>query len=79
MSSQRPAKGCSGEHPAVIAFREKLDSIQDHTVPAAEELTARIARLRAKSGPPIKRTEDGDEPIPIDTVYPEKRECLPKK
>ncbi len=78
--SVKPAKGCSGEHPAVIAFREKMDSIQEHTLPAAEELVERIARIKRKSDKPIPR-EDGDEEIPDDVVtLPEElKKCLPKK
>ncbi len=67
--SNRPAKGSSGEHPAVIAFREKMDSIQEHSVPACEELAARVGRLKGKSDPPAKdaRREDDDE-VPVDVV-----------
>jgi hypothetical protein len=73
--------GRSGEHPAVVAFREKMDSIQEHTIPAAEELAARIGRLRAKSDRPPLERQDGDEEIPVDVVVlPEELEkCLPKK
>lgn len=70
-NANKPPKGGSGEHPAVIAFRAKMDSIQEHTIPAAEELAARVERLKAKSDrpPPDPRRED-DEEIPVDVVPP---------
>ncbi len=76
-----PMKGASGEHPIVIAFREKMQSIEDHTLPAAEELAARAEKLKTKSDrPPIER-KDGDEEIPVDIVeLPEEKPwSLPRK
>jgi hypothetical protein len=82
MTSKRPPKPArSGEHPAVLAFRAKLDSIQDHTVPAAEELAAQAVALREKSDrPPIER-RDGDSEPPVDVVdlTEELKKCLPKR
>jgi|GEM_PF-7002665 len=76
--SKKPPKGGSGEHPAVVAFREKLNSIAEHTVPAAEELVARIERLKAKSDHPPKdprrEEDDEEEEIPVDVVkLPDKK------
>ncbi len=67
MSSKRPPPRSSGEHPAVIAFREKMDSIQEHTVPAAVDLAEQALALKEKTSPPIPRAE-GDEEIPVDVV-----------
>ncbi len=76
--SKPPRKGCSGEHPIVIAFREKMDSIQEHTIPAAEELAARIERLREKSDPPpADPRRDGDEEPPVDIVEIEEKKPWP--
>jgi hypothetical protein len=80
-SKRPPSTHSSGEHPIVIAFREKMDSIQDNTIPDAAELAARIERLKEKSDrPPIDR-RDGDSDPPVDIVdLPEElKKCLPKR
>lgn len=54
----------SGEHPAVVALRDKLDSIAEHTIPATTALLSRVEKLKAKSDrPPAEdeRREDADE------------------
>ncbi len=81
-SKRAPAlASTSGEHPIVIAFREKMDSIQDHTLPAAEECAARAEKLKAKSDRPPDPRRDGDDEVPIDVVEvnEEKPWPLPKK
>jgi hypothetical protein len=59
-------KGSSGEHPAVQAFRQKMDSIQDTTLPLVEEVNERITKMKAKSSDP--RREDDSEEIQSDVV-----------
>ncbi len=67
--SKTPPKGGSGEHPIVIAFRAKMDSIQEHEIPAAAELAARVEALKAKSDrPPADPRREDDEAIPVDVV-----------
>ncbi len=69
--SKKPPKGGSGEHPVVVAFREKMDSIQEHTLSETSELLERIERLKAKSDAPPKdprREGDEEEEIPVDVV-----------
>jgi hypothetical protein len=65
--SKKPPKGGSGEHPIVIEFRKKMDSIQDHTLPELQELAERIERLKEKSDRPpalpvIDVDPDGADP-----------------
>lgn len=67
--SKRPPKGRSGEHPVVVAFREKMDSIQEHTVPATEALLAQVQALKAKTDPPPAEDDDAD-PSPEGTEEP---------
>ena len=50
--SKKPPKGGSGEHPIVIEFRKKMDSLEEHTLPDAKELAERIERLKEKSDRP---------------------------
>ncbi len=61
----------SGEHAAVKAYRQKLDSIQDHTLPELEKLNARIDAIVSKSDRPSRHDErrDGDEAPPVDVVF----------
>ena len=47
-------KGGSGTHPAVIAHRRKMDSINETTMPALEALNARLDRA-------IEKAQDDDE------------------
>jgi hypothetical protein len=71
--------GSSGEHPAVVEFRRKLESIAEHTIPAVEELIEKIEKADESTRPPPKkdpRRED-DEEIPVDVVGPEKEEKKP--
>lgn len=68
-TSRRPS---SGEHPAVIAFRRKLDSIAEHDVPVVEELRERAERLKSDRPPRDERREDSGE-IPIDVVFDEEQ------
>lgn len=54
----------SGQHPAVVALRDKLDSIAEHTVPATTALLSRVERLKSKSERPTAedaRREDEEE------------------
>lgn len=67
--SKKPPKGGSGEHPAVVAFRAKMDSIQEHTLPAAKELAERVETLKAKSDrPPADERREDDQEVPVDIV-----------
>jgi hypothetical protein len=70
MSEPKRSKGGSGEHPAVIAFREKMDSIQEHTIPACEELAARVERLKEKSDRPPSADDDDPETIVVEVPEP---------
>jgi hypothetical protein len=64
-------KPSSGEHPAVRAFRSKLKSVEEGTLPVLGRLNARIDKLKEKSNPPPSeqdpRREDGEE-VPVDVV-----------
>lgn len=54
--SQPKATGSSGEHPAVVAFRQKLDSISESTMPLVRDLNTQIRSLKRKSNPPAKES-----------------------
>lgn len=43
-----PRRTKSGENPIAIAFRAKLDSIREGTIPHLEELNRQADELRAK-------------------------------
>lgn len=66
MSSAPPKRRSSGEHPAVIAYREKLASIAEHTVKEVDELAERIDKLRKRDP-----RRDGDSDPPVDTIDPD--------
>jgi len=56
----------SGEHPAVRLFRKKIESIQEGTFPALEELNARIDAANEKEKhksdrPPDSRRDLDDD------------------
>lgn len=57
--SSKPPRKASGEHPNVIAFRSKLDSITDGEAEELRELAARLSERAAKLDP---RREDDDDP-----------------
>lgn len=66
----KPPTTGSGEHEAVRAVRDKLDSIQDTTIPKLEAVNERLDKIASGSSrPPNKdpRRED-DGPIPVDVV-----------
>jgi len=68
MSAVARKKRSSGEHSAVKAFRAKMDSIREGTLPLVQQLNARIqhaASLRAV--PPCEDEE------PLKTPEPEPR------
>ena len=64
------ASKISGKHAieASKAFRAKLESIQEGTLPILEELNARIDRLARSEPPPVdpRREEQGE--VPVDVV-----------
>lgn len=43
------SKGKSGEHPAVIGYRAKLDSIGEHTVAEFDECLKKAKEAAAKA------------------------------
>jgi hypothetical protein len=55
--SKKPPKGGSGEHPIVLEFRKKMDSLEEHTLADAKELAERLERLNQKS--------DRPSPLPV--------------
>lgn len=70
MSVKRPSKP-SGEHPAVQAFRAKLESINETTMPLLARLEERVDR--AMSTPP--KTLAGEWTIVIKGLGPEPTEA----
>lgn len=67
----KKTSGPSGQHPAVKAFRHKLESIADGAGEELEKLRERIEKLKAKSEsppPPKDPRREGDDEIPVDTV-----------
>jgi hypothetical protein len=71
MSGEKRTK--SGDHPAVKAYRKKMDSITENTMPLLYELNDRIDEAMKKAKTPIplplERTEPGeDDEIPVDVV-----------
>ncbi len=73
MSDPPPKKGSSGEHPAVVAFRDKMESIREHQLPELEALNERLLKLTTPvpkgDGHPDPRREDDGE-VPVDVVEP---------
>jgi hypothetical protein len=66
-----PRRTSSGENPAVRAFRDKLESIQEGTFAPLEDLNARLEKLQAKTPVPPRdprREEEDDSPIREDVV-----------
>ncbi len=65
-------KGGSGEHPAVKAFRAKLDSVEDTTLEALKDLNRQLdeeIKAHPSSRPPKKDDRrDGDSEPPVDLV-----------
>lgn len=62
--SSVPPRKRSGEHAAVIAMREKLESIAEHTVPMAEALVTRVDELGTaiSSHPPAEESTPDTQP-----------------
>ena len=73
--SEPPVRTRSGEHPSVIAFRKKMDSIEETTLPAAEELAAQAIALKRRD----PRREVDDDEAHDDIVTLPEVPCLPKK
>lgn len=77
--SKRPSpKGGSGEHPAVKAYRDKLESISEHVSPELQNILERAEKLKTKSDKPPKdpRRED-DDAVPVDVVELEEPDPFP--
>ncbi len=73
--SDPPKKTPSGEHPAVRAFRDKLEALQDTTLEAVRELNRKLEielEKRRSSRPPKDPRRDGDSLPPDDVVDLEK-------
>ena len=76
----------SGNHPAVIAYRRKMDSIAEGMVPVFEQLNARIDRARKKTAPVDPRREpdederrETDPPVDVVTLEPPPSRGGPRK
>lgn len=78
--SEEPKKG-SGTHPAVLAYRKKMDSVRDGTLPLVDALNARLDRALEKMrtlpppGTDPRREPEEDErreeeEPPVDVVIP---------
>lgn len=65
-----PKRTSSGNHPAVVGARAKMDSITENTVPRMEEAIAALDRVLAASNPPGATTERPPTPIPQLAVPP---------
>lgn len=65
-ASKPPPRTKSGEHSAVRAFREKLESIDENTLPILDDILRQAEELRAKhkSDAPAKTdaTEKKEDP-----------------
>lgn len=67
MSDKPPLKRTkSGQSPAVLAFRAKLDSIREGTLPDLEKLNQEAAALLAKHKSDAPDAEPKDPPDPED-------------
>ncbi len=62
--SSKPPRRASGEHPAVVAYRQKMESIEDTQLAELKQLNERLAR---KARDPRREDDDGSS-IPIDVV-----------
>ena len=60
----KPEKTADGDHSAVDAYRKKLDSITEVTLPLTRALNKRIERARRAMGHPPKITGDEDTTDP---------------
>lgn len=63
----QPKPTPSGEHAAVKAFRDKMESVRDNQLAELEDINRRLLRLKTPIPPAIPRA-DGDEEIPVDVV-----------
>lgn len=61
MSSAVKRSSGSGSHPAVIAYRKKMESIAEGMVPALERLNKRIDRALEKVLPHDPRREPEED------------------
>lgn len=52
----------SGEHASVIAFREKLQSFDENTLPALDEALAKMDEIVSSIPPPSLEEEKKEEP-----------------
>lgn len=68
MSDRPPKRTTSGEHAAVKAFREKLESIQEGTLEHLRDLNRKLEEeLEGRPARKDPRREDDEEP-PVDKV-----------
>jgi hypothetical protein len=51
----------SGEHPIVVKFREKLQSIEEHDVPTVEDLNRRILAYLDEIKTPVPPAPDSED------------------
>lgn len=63
-----PKRTASGETPAVKAFRQKLDSIQDGTLEELLELNRQLDQQLESCPPKKDPRRDGDSDPPVDKV-----------
>jgi hypothetical protein len=66
--SDRPPKTSSGEHPAVQAFREKLESIQENALEKLRDLNRKLDEEIGSRPPRKDPRRDGDSDPPTDVV-----------
>lgn len=67
MSDKPPKPTASGEHAAVKAFREKLESIQEGTLEKIRDLNRKLDE-EIESRPRKDPRRDGDSDPPVDKV-----------
>lgn len=67
MSDRPPKRTVSGEHAAVQAYREKLESIQDGTLEQLRDLNRKLEE-ELEGRPRKDPRRDGEDEPPVDKV-----------
>lgn len=71
MSEPARKRGASGEHPAVKAYRAKLESISEITAPGGDldrlgtRIEKQLARLKSDRPHDPRREDDADVPVDV--------------
>ena len=65
----KPEKTADGDHSAVDAYRKKLDSITEVTLPLTRALNKRIERARRAMDPSRKTLEEADTDPDLEIEY----------